>query len=163
MRKNGFSPTIFRAGGWFANEATLKAVQDSGLLADSSGRTSYKFFSQPGPWDLSATAQPYYPSTNDQNKAGEPSLSILEIPNNGADSYWFSSEEMQKRFRANYGGGILTEPKEITYLSHPHWFNKSEQNKIKELFNLIDNYKYENDFGPALYVTLDEVYEVWKK
>lgn len=157
------TPTIYRAGGWFANEDTLKAEYDSGLLADSSGRTSYKFYSQTGPWDLSQTAQPYYPSVSDQNKAGTPAVGILEIPNNGADSYWFSTEEMKKRFTANYGGGILTDPRQITYLSHPHWFNKAEQSKIESVFALVDKYKYDNDSGPAVYVTQDEIYSVWAK
>jgi hypothetical protein len=163
MKSSGFAPTIYRAGGWFANASTLKAVQNSGMLADSSGRTAYKFFSQKGPWNLSASAQPYYPNESDPNKSGNPALSILEIPNNGADSYWFSTEDMKNRFKTNYPGGILEGPRQITYLSHPHWFNKSEQLKVKGVFDLIDIYKYENDSGPALYVTLDEIYKVWKK
>ncbi len=164
MEESGLpKPTIFRAGGWFANSNTLKAVENSGLLADSSGRTAYEFFSQKGPWDLSQSAQPYYPSVSDQNRSGYSNLKILEIPNNGADSYWFSSEEMRNRFNINYPGGILTEPKQITYLSHPHWFNKTEQTKIEELFDLIDNYKYENDNGPAIYVTSEQIYKAWTK
>lgn len=162
MKQSGLAvPNIFRAGGWFANSNTLKAVENSGLLADSSGRTAYKFFNQSGPWNLSQVAQPYYPSVSDQNTSGIINLSILEIPNNGADSYWFSSEEMENRFTANYPGGILSEPRQITYLSHPHWFNKAEQTKIEKVFNLVDQYKYNNDSGPAIYVTLDEIYEVW--
>jgi len=164
MQATGFgTPTIYRAGGWFANSETLKAVKNAGMLADSSGRTSYKFFSQVGPWNLPPTAQPYYPSQADQNKSGEPLIGILEIPNNGADSYWFSSDEMQARFYANYAGGVLGDPKQITYLSHPQWFNKNEQAKIEGVFNLVDQYKYDNDYGPAVYVTLDKIYEVWTK
>lgn len=157
------TPKIYRAGGWFADEKTLAAIEAAGLSADSSGRTAYKFYEQTGPWNLATTAQPYYPSRNDQNRAGSPSFKILEIPNNGADSYWFSSDEMKNRFRANYVGGILTEPKQITYLSHPHWFNKTEQAKVEGVFDLIDGYKYDSDNGPVIYVTLDKIYETWKK
>ena len=164
MQSNGLNtPTIYRAGGWFANLATLQAIQDSGFLADASGRTAYKFYNETGPWNLSATAQPYYPSTTNQNETGTSAFNILEIPNNGADSYWFSTDEMKSRFTTNYSGGILTENKQITYLSHPHWFNKTEQSKIESVFDLIDNYKYDNDSGPAIYVTLDTIYEEWSK
>jgi len=164
MKSSGLgAPTVFRAGGWFANEETLAAVENSGLLADSSGRTAYKFYEQTGPWNLTETTQPYYPSKVDQNKTGSPALSILEIPNNGADSYWFSSEEMKKRFSANYSGGVLDEPKQITYLSHPHWFNKTEQAKIESVFDYIDDYKYDKDNGPAIYVTLEEIYDIWAR
>ena len=162
MRASGLgTPFAYRAGGWFANEETLQAIENSGLKADSSGRTAYKFYQQTGPWNLAETAQPYYPSQSDQNKAGAPAFNILEIPNNGADSYWFSSDDMRKRFSANYGGGILTESRQITYLSHPHWFNKTEQGKVESVFNYIDNYKFDADNGPVLYVTLDEIYRVW--
>lgn len=163
MRANGFDPKIYRAGGWFANADTLKAVENAGMAADSSGRTAYNFYSQKGPWDLLPTAQPYYPSAANPNKTDGPTLSILEIPNNGADSYWFSTEEMKNRFWQNYSGGILNEPRQITYLSHPHWFNKAEQNKIEEVFGVVDQFKYDSDSGPALYVTLEEIFEVWSE
>jgi len=155
-------PKSYRAGGWFANEVTLKALEATGFLIDSSGRTKYSFGlnNVQGPWDLQATTQPYYPSMNDQNVQGEEgeSLRILEIPNNGGDTFAFSAKEMINRFDKNFNGKPLLEPKQITYLTHPHWFYPDRQNKIRQVFDGIQKWNYELDQGPVVYTTLMGVY-----
>lgn len=157
-------PEIYRAGGWFANIETLKALEELGFKADSSGRTAYKFGQNntAGHWDLSPLSQPYFPSRTDQNA---PSLSnhlnLLEIPNNGADSYWFSASQMIDRFNANFLNKPLKEKKQLTYLSHPHWFKQSEQNRVRELFEYIAKYNNSSDSGPVVYVTSEELLNVW--
>jgi len=159
-------PMSFRAGGWFANLDTLKALKKTGIKIDSSGRTAYDFgysgyTKQVGPWKLSPTTQPYKPSIGNQNISSANNLQLWEIPNNGADSYWFQSKDMIDRFNNNYQSGTLNERKQVTFLSHPHWFNKKEQDKINNLFNYIDGFKYEKDSGPVIYVTLKDVYKDW--
>lgn len=157
------TPDMFRAGGWFADEGTLIALEDAQFIADSSGRTSYNLGrgNVKGPWYLSTTQQPYYPNIYNQNSSEAPNLSIMEIPNNGGDSWAFSAEKMISRFDANFGTGILAEPAAVTYLSHPHWFYE-DYSKIDELLTYIDTYLYQEDSGPVVYVTQQEIYNVWK-
>jgi hypothetical protein len=157
-------PRSYRAGAWFANIDTLKALADTGFLVDTSGRTAYTFGTKEveGPWDLNFTTKPYFPSTRDQNSPNPPPrLSILEIPNNGADDYAFSKEQMIERFNANYSSGILTEPKQVTYLSHPNWFDLQRQQQMRDIFAYIDRYSNRHDKGPVVYATLSQMYQVF--
>jgi len=155
-------PKFFRAGGWFANYDVLMAIRDSGFLADSSGRTYYKIgnFGVPGFWNLQSTTQPYKINLYDQNASGEPYLGLWEFPNNGADSWAFTSEQMIKRFTDNYSGGISGETKLVTYLSHPHWFYVDKQ-KMIDIFTFIEQYKYSEDKGPVVYINMDQAYQIW--
>ncbi|MCA9390536.1 hypothetical protein KC571_03970, partial [candidate division WWE3 bacterium] len=157
------TPTIFRAGGWYADMDVLKAVNDTGFIADSSGRTKYEFGEKKiqGFWDLSIVTQPYHPNIYDQNISTGPSLSILEIPNNGADSWMFSSQQMIDRFNQNKPNLISDKNMMVTYLSHPEWF-KTDKPKMEAVFDYIDQYKFDNDNGPVLYVTLEETYNIWE-
>lgn len=143
------TPLMFRAGGWFADETTLKALADSGFLLDSSGRTKYTLGSNKlaGAWDLSPTTQPYQSH-------------VWEFPNNGGDSWAFSTEAMYQRFLDNFGGAPLSEKKLVTYLSHPQWFDK-EGPKMEALFAQIEEYLYAKGDGPVVYITLDQALEIW--
>jgi hypothetical protein len=155
-------PKSFRAGAWFANLDTLRALEAADFLVDSSGRTAYTFGTKsvPGFWDLSPTSQPYFPSTENQNSdLPGPNLRVLEIPNNGADSFAFLGEEMIARFDANYEGQLLIKPAQVTFLSHPHWFNSDRQNKMRQVFEYIRQFEYRLGRGPVVYATLREVYD----
>lgn len=165
FEENGLPrPNIFRAGAWFADESTLNTLSDLGFVADSSGRTQYSFGTNnlKGPWDLESTTQPYRPSKSDQN---QPSLgnamNILEIPDNGADSYWFPDTEMIKRFQDNLGNAVLKDKKAVTFLTHPHWFGSKEQAKINNLFNYVSKYSAEKDSGPVKFVTTNDLAQTW--
>ncbi|MCA9392308.1 hypothetical protein KC614_03840 [candidate division WWE3 bacterium] len=157
------TPILYRAGGWFADEVTLKAASDSGMLVDSSGRTAYNFGNNKvsGPWDLDTTMQPYHPSVEDQNIQGSVNLPIWEFPNNGADSWAFTKEQMIKRFTDNYQTKVLSEKKIVTYLSHPEWFSHDDE-RVRGLFDSISTYSFENDGGPVVFVTLDDAYSIWQ-
>lgn len=158
------TPKSYRAGGWFASEDTLAALAESGFTVDSSGRTQYVFGTNrvDGPWELTVTQQPYYPSAQEQNSTGtQDKLQILEIPNNGADSFAFSSTEMIARFTANYPGGAVGRPIQVTYLSHPHWFHRERQDAMLRVFAHIDQWSYKNDKGPVVYTTLQGLYEAF--
>ncbi len=167
FKDNGLKePLSFRTGGWFASIETLRALEETGFLLDSSGRTEYSFGPNKlkGFWNLSSTTQPYHPSVSNQNfNSPEPTLGLWEIPNNGADSYWFSGEDMIQRFKDNFAGEPLLEKRQVTYLSHPHWFNQDEQSRIEAVFNYINQFLYSKDLGPLKYVTLSDVYEAWSK
>lgn len=155
-------PVSYRAGAWFASIETLRALEDSGFLVDSSGRTAYTFGTNrtPGLWDLSETSQPYFPSIHNQNSdRPPPGLSILEVPNNGGDDYAYSAVQMMERFNLNYHGGFLPEFKVVTYLTHPHWFTPNRQAAMNQVFSHTNSYAYEEDKGPVIYATLKEVYQ----
>ncbi len=160
------TPTTYRSGGWFANETTLQVMQDNGFTLDSSGRTKYNFGTNriPGFWDLPITAQPYRPSAQDQNSAKAPQMKIWEFPNNGADSYWYTAEQMMERFDANWG--MVGEPLEkravVVFLTHPDWFHIDEA-KVDQLFNHTDAYLNARDNGPVLYKNLEDVYSIWTR
>ena len=156
------TPISFRAGGWFADEETLRAVQDTGFKLDSSGRTKYQFGTNgiAGPWNLAETAQPYQPSVRDQNSVQSPTLDIWEFPNSGADSWAYREDQMYARFTAHFSGSPLGEKRVVTYLSHPEWFHVDNP-KIEGLYTKIDRFLNSQDTGPVVYITLDQAYQIW--
>ncbi|MBP6859248.1 MAG: hypothetical protein KBC69_01315 [Candidatus Magasanikbacteria bacterium] len=165
FRELGFgTPTTYRSGGWFADMTTLQVMQDNGFSLDTSGRTKYNFGINkiPGFWDLSVTSQPYQPNTKDQNSAMAPHMKIWEFPNNGADSYWYSPEQMIERFNANWGavGEPLEKRTLVVFLTHPDWFHLDEA-KVDTLFNYTDGYLHSRDSGPVLYKNLESIYNIW--
>ncbi len=157
-------PKGFRAGGWFANMDTLRAVNDAGFEYDSSGREQYTFGSleAKGNWNLLHTTQPYFPSQTDQNLVGtDIRLNLLEIPNNGNDSYWFNEQQLIDRFYMNYNPGeILNNPVMVTYLSHPDWYF-TDKPRIERLLQEIDQYTWQNDSGPVVFTTIEDTLPVW--
>ena len=166
MEQKGLgTPKSYRAAGWFADEENLIALQEQGFLVDSSARTKYTLGNNgaEGHWDVPVTMHPYFPSIENQNSTQEPNLTLLEIPNNGADTFAFGKDELINRFTQNYDGGVKKVKTQVTYLTHPHWFNTDRQNAIDETFSYIDQYKYSNDSGPVVYTTLLGVYEAWKQ
>lgn len=167
------APVSYRTGAWMSGTNVLLAAQNTGFLIDSSGRTSGPVnptisYSTQVPWSLSETTRPYYPNIDNINTWSgniESRMKIFEIPNNGADSYWFSSNELFRRFDLNYPvkGDILYTPQVVTYLSHPHWFVSQDSWKIKGLFGYINQYLYRNDQGPVVYETLENIYSEWDR
>ncbi len=155
-------PVSFRSGAWMSGPNVLKALQDSGISVDSSGRTSGLLnpsvgSSTPIPWNLAITTKPYKPNINDINSSLPPTLNLWEFPNNGADSYWFDANELVKRFLANYKP-IMDSPQVVTYLSHPHQFKTFDSNKIRGLFDQTGMHDYAKDSGPLVYSTLESIY-----
>lgn len=157
------TPTIFRAGGWYASMNTLQALELSGFTADSSGRTPYSFGTNKleGFWQLSATTQPYQPNRNDQNSSAAPNLKIMEFPNNGGDSWSYSAAEMISRFDENYAGGVATDPRLVTYVSHPEWFDRDDP-KMRAVFDYLADKTYVSGSGPVVYITLADAQNVWQ-
>ncbi len=158
------TPTAFRAGGWFASLDTLKALQDTGFTMDSSGRSSYVWGTNKvtGPWTLPSTTTPYHPSSVNQNASSPSPMKIWEFPDNGADSWTYSTNDLIQRFKDNYSNRPLEKKQVVTYLTHPHWFNV-DQPKMDATFTYVDNYLYKDDKGPIKYVTLEEAQKIWEK
>lgn len=166
LKENGIDNIIgYRAGGWFANLETLRAIQDAGFKYDSSARPSFQLgqnkLSQE--WDLSSNAQPYLISKTNQNRTGSDNFNLLEIPNNGLDSYWSTADDMIQAFYDNYTPGTTADfSRIIVYLSHPEWFNIDDP-KLRELFDEVNNYRSDLDKGPVKFVTLKEWMELEEK
>lgn len=165
MVENGFGRTdLFRAGGWYGNLDTLTALAELGFQADSSARTAYRFGRNrlPGYWNILPTTRPYHPSRTNQNHSSSSNdFSVLEIPNNGADSYAFTAPQMIERFTTNLGRGILDEKQQLTYLSHPHWFDEKEQGRVRDLLTYINRYTFSNDRGPVIFTTTKAIANTW--
>jgi hypothetical protein len=155
--KNGLpKPNGFRAGGWFANTDTLKAIEDQGFSYDSSAVKPFKIgqTEMTQTWMTDFGTQPYYPSEKDQNKSGE--MKLLEIPTNGGSLEWLSESEIIANFYVNYKiEEIATSAKIVVYSIHPEWFNTEEEN-LRALLKEINNYSYDLDRGPVRFVTLNE-------
>ncbi len=160
------APVSYRAGGWMLKEHTLAALEETGFLIDSSGRTAggldiytQKMAGFPPPWNLSPTQAPYRPNKDNMNLDAEPRMNIWEFPNNGADSIWYNEIELIRRFDLNYPnkGGVLETPQVLTYLSHPQFW-AIDKYRVDKLFNYIGNYLYRDDNGPVYYTTLRDAY-----
>lgn len=161
--EKGFEePTMYRAGGWYADEENLAAVNDAGFVLDSSGRTSYSYGvdNVEGHWYLESTTQPYQLNRYNQNNTQNGNMNLWEFPNNGADSWSFSGDQMYKRYRDNYSGGVSDDRVLVTFLSHPEWFD-TDKPKLHKLFGSIETELNSTDSGPVIYITLDEAYEIW--
>lgn len=157
-------PVSYRAGGWYADASTLKAVQNSGIKIDSSGRTEYSIGSNDlsGYWRLPVTTVPYHPSLIDPNSDEySQKLTIWEVANNGGDSWSFPVNSMKERFEQNWvNHAPLSERRMVLYLSHPQWYTQ-EFPKITQVLQYISQYKYTDDNGPVVYVTVSQLGEVW--
>lgn len=167
FKANGLpEPIGYRAGGWFADSENLRAMRDAGFKYDSSGRKPFaigiKEFIQP--WELTNVSQPYYPSNaNTSLYDANDKIGILEIPNNGSDSYWSEADELINNFYLNYKPGtFLNEGVVVTYLSHPEWFDIDDP-KLKALFEELNKYRYELNRGPVVFVTLEDYIERTEK
>ncbi|MEP7103974.1 MAG: acyltransferase family protein [Candidatus Dojkabacteria bacterium] len=164
-------PITYRAGGWFASPQVLQAAQNTGFLIDSSGRTGGTInptsaYSTQVPWNLLSTTWPYKPNVNDMNRWDGDRTSIFEFPDNGADSYWFTAEQLINRFQDNMKittNGVLMHPQVLTYLTHPHWFTIIDEPKVRNLFDYVSQFKYNDNSGPVIFTTLEKAYQDWDK
>jgi len=159
--KYGLSkPTMYRAGGWYIDEENILVLKNLGFEIESSGRTYYKHGSNllEGHWYLKETTQPYQMNSGDQNITNSPNMNIWEYPNNGGDSWAYSSEKLISKFKSNYNGGIASQNTVVTFISHPHWFDKEGPN-IEQTLKNISQYNYNDDNGPVIFITLDKVHQ----
>ena len=100
MAERGLArPTTFRAGGQFANDATLRVLSAAGFVADCSAVPAGSFGRLSYPWTLAADAQPYRPSAGDANRPGD--LPLLEAPTIGGNTFGFDVRTVQPVIRAN--------------------------------------------------------------
>lgn len=159
--KQGFSgPVGYRAGGWFINSGQIQSLIDLGFKYDASGRNRPVAGAfRTSPWDLPVNAQPYFPNPGNQNAASPVPAGILEIPQNG-NTNELSADELISRIKDIYSSGYLTSPNALVYISHPQ-FAAEEFYKIPTVINEINKISFNNDSGPAIFVTMDNIYKLW--
>jgi hypothetical protein len=166
MSEHGLArPTTFRAGGQFANDATLRALAGLGFVADASAVPAGAFGRLPYPWTLATDAQPYRPSTTDANKAGD--LQLLEAPTIGGNTYGFDVRTIDPIIRADLSylapvGAIATTPRALTIVSHPGTIDATERAAITALFDAFTPLRYDLDNGPVRFVTLAQLAQAWR-
>ena len=158
-------PTSFRAGGEFANAANLRAVAAAGFTADCSGVPAGAFGRLPLPWTLPADAQPYRPSPDDANAVG--SLSLLEAPTIGGNTYGYDVRTIQPIIRADLSylataGDVAASRRAITIVSHPGTIDATERAAITALFDAFAPLRYDRDAGPVRFVTLAQLAQAWR-
>jgi hypothetical protein len=158
-------PTTFRAGGQFANDATLRTLAALGFVADASGVPAGAFGRLPYPWTLAADAQPYRPSTSDANRPGD--LQLLEAPTIGGNTFGYDVRTIQPIIRADLSylaavGEIAKTRRAITIVSHPGTIDATERAGITAIFNALAPLRYDLDQGPLRFVTLAQLAQAWR-
>ena len=153
-------PTTFRAGGQFANDATLRALVSADFVADASAVPAGAFGRLPYPWTLAADAQPYRPSASDANAAGD--LPLVEAPTIGGNTFGYDARTIQPIIRADLSfvappGEIAMERRAITLVSHPGTITATERAAIEALFQAFEPVRYDRDAGPVRFVTLAQL------
>ena len=168
-------PTSFRAGAWTANDAVLSALADNGYVADTSANNWQRIEEWTEPtvspiWDWNAdnwsligdTSQPYYPSQADVQQPGDPAIGILEVPDNGSLVDYVEADEMNAIFAANWPGGALTQPTQLSigYHNVTYWDYRL---RFEQTLTHVSGFTAAEDAGPVVFATLSETAQVWPR
>ena len=153
-------PTTFRGGGLFANAANLRAVAAAGFTVDTSAAPAGVFGRLPLPWTLAKDAQPYHPSRDDANAAGD--LPLLEVPNIAGNTYGYTATSIQRTINDDLAmlpaaGHPATARRVLTLVSHPATIDATERAAIEALFAALGQLSYAADAGPLRFVTMSEL------
>lgn len=161
MSEHGFKkPTTFRAGGLFANAANLRAVAAAGFTVDTSAAPAGGFGRLLLPWTLKKDAQPYRPSRDDANVAGD--LPLLEVPNIAGNTYALDTRTIAPVIADDLAmlapaGEVAASRRALTLVSHPGTVDATERAAIEALFRAFDPLRYDRDSGPVRFVTLAQL------
>jgi hypothetical protein len=164
------TPDSFREGGWTADVTTLQALADEGFVADASALNWAKIQEEWEGYELATwtmqhwtpigdTSQPYYPSTtNVLGSDPAPTMSILELPDNGAMIDYVTNQEMSDLFTANWDGTPLEAPHTLVMGWHPApTMPLDEYRQLDTFFRLTDQHLAASGAGPVVYMTLKDV------
>jgi hypothetical protein len=169
------APTSFRAGGWTADLAVLRALGNAGHVADSSACNwarieEWEFHSGASlfQWNqehwssIDETSQPYHPSTSDILADAGPHLPILEVPDNGALVDYVSAAEMIDMFGKNFPDGApLEAPRVYAIGYHPPNFSETFFTRIDTALSEIDRHLAAEDGGPVVYARMSDLDKVF--
>lgn len=166
-------PTSFRAGAWTAAIHTLRALETTGYLVDSSAVAWQRLEEWEGlplyDWNrtnwasIDETSQPYHPSRDDILEAAPPQLDVLEVPDNGALVDYVTGNEMVDIFELNWPGGALPEPRVYAIGYHPPNFGGGLVTRMDVALANVDEFLASDDAGPAVYATASELARLWPR
>jgi hypothetical protein len=174
-------PVSFRAGGWTAEVSTLEALADTGYLVDSSALNWARLEEWDGvrplgqtapstlyPWNMTQwstigdTSQPYQATTDDILGGGSGEyVSILEVPDNGLMVDYVTGQEMIDIFAANWPGGALPGPRQVSIGWHPPNFDQAYWDRLDEAMTHFDRFLAEDGTGPVVYIRMRDAALVW--
>jgi hypothetical protein len=173
FEQHGLNHTkTFRAGGWTASIDTLQALADKGYTADTSAlnwaRIEEWKDQQSGElyrWNMAHwapigdTSQPYWPNQGDALSSQAPSLTLLEVPDNGVMIDYVSLEEMNGIFDANWDRVTpLDKPVTLMMGFHPSInFSLAEFRRVDGFLDYADMHLAARGTGPVVYITLQDV------
>ncbi|MEZ4367733.1 MAG: hypothetical protein R2939_15870 [Kofleriaceae bacterium] len=164
-------PRTFRAGGWTASAATLRALDAHGYVADTSALNWARLEEWEGEgtgvlyeWNMANwtpigdTSQPYYPNVDDALSSAAPTLGLLQVPDNGIMVDYVDTAEMIEIFEANWDGGALAAPTTLVVGYHPApGFTSTEGWRASGICDHAELHLAARDLGPVVYATLSEV------
>lgn len=167
--------TSFRAGGWTAQLHTLRALEAEGFLVDTSGANWSRLEEWEGipdaglyEWNqenwatVGDTSQPWYPSEDDILSSAPPTLSILEVPDNGVLVDYVDVYEIIEMFDANWPGHApLAQPAVYVTGYHPVSFDAFAYIALGGGLTYIDGFLAEDGTGPVVYETVSAMAQVW--
>jgi hypothetical protein len=171
-------PTTFRAGGWTASIETLRALEATGYIADTSALNWKRLEEWQGlgtgelyRWNMENWApidddsQPYYPNQDDILADIDPTLALLEVPDNGIMVDYVSVAEMEYIFAQNWDGVTpLLAPTTLMMGFHPaDTFGQGEHNRINGILTHADQFRASQGWGPVVYATLNQMPAVFPR
>jgi hypothetical protein len=176
FQDNGLGkPTSFRAGAWMANADVLEALAETGYVVDTSANNWARLEEWTDPtvapiytlneqfWStIGDTSQPYFPSKADVQVAGDPSLAILEVPDNGSLVDYVTEIEMIDIFNANWSGAALSEPGAYSIGFHNSTYGFQRQ-RIELTLTHVMQYAASADAGPVVFINLSDAARVWRQ
>ena len=167
-------PTSFRAGGWTADLSVLRALAATGYLVDASANNwarmeewedredAILYWWNQEHWStIDDTSQPYYPSMHDIQSSDPPHLSVLEVPDNGSLVDYVTGDEMVAIVRANWAGGALASPRQVSIGYHPSTLDADYAERLHVALTHTDRYLASRDRGPIAYETLTSMTQVF--
>lgn len=165
-------PTTFRAGAWTASIETLRALASHGFVADTSALNWARMEEWKGvgngviyTWNsthwapINDTSQPWWPNHDDVLASTEPTLPLLEVPDNGIMVDYVTVDEMKAIFAENWDGASpLPKPTTLMVGFHPSAsFGDPEQARVDGILDHADQFLAADDHGPVVYVTLQQM------
>lgn len=173
--QNGLpKPTAYRAGGWTLAAHNLRDLEATGFLVDSSasnwarleewktvaGSTIYQWNEQH--WmNIGDQSQPYYPSRDNPAAPESPTVTVLELPDNGALVDYVTGKEMIGIFDENWSAGALTQSKVLSIGWHPVNFSSIYQARMNTIFDHVDQYLASTGKGPVVYANMTDMVKVF--
>lgn len=174
------TPRTFRAGGWTASLETLQALADQGFTADTSALNWARIEEWKGGipgvrngelyrWNMenwnpiNDTSQPYWVSESNALTSDPPTLSLLEVPDNGVMIDYVTLEEMTGLFDTNWDGMALAAPRTLMMGFHPAMqFSAEEYGRVDGFLAYADGFLASAGTGPVVYITLADVVAAYR-